>query len=328
MLRINALPREVATLPEHFRGLGYRTFGFSANPNVDRPMGFDRGFDVFACTAHTTAPKLIELVMQHRDEFRRSRPAFLYVHFMDPHAPRHAREPWYVAGGERVGDLRSRYDSEIRYLDHHLPELFEALDWERNTLVLVLSDHGEEFMEHGQIGHRFSLHGEVNRVLLLLSGPEHGIAAGTVDTHVSLVDLVPTLLELCGGAAPPDLDGLSLVPLLRGEPAPEAYRSRVLYAHRAEHHPEERHLWAAIRGRWKLIEDARSAGPQLYHMERDPGERSNVAGEVPQITAELARRIAEFRAGGIRAPGERVEIPLDEPMLELLQELGYTGDGS
>jgi arylsulfatase A-like enzyme len=115
--------------------------------------------------------------------------------------------------------LSDRYDENVRRVDDALAKLFGALDaldlW-KDTVVIVTSDHGEEFLEHGQVGHERTLSAEALAIPLLVAAP--GIAPRVAEEVVGLADLVPTVLELTGRARDGRLDGRSLVPLLRGGP--------------------------------------------------------------------------------------------------------------
>ena len=100
------------------------------------------------------------------------------------------------------------YRSELRFLDEHLAALEKSWAWEDNTLVLVVSDHGEEFGEHGGIGHPFHMHAELNRVVLMARGP--GVQAGRRATPVGLHDVLPTLLDWLQLAPPVETSGSKL----------------------------------------------------------------------------------------------------------------------
>jgi arylsulfatase A-like enzyme len=114
--------------------------------------------------------------------------------------------------------LSDRYDEDVRRVDDALATLFATLDelglWDE-TVVIVTSDHGEEFLEHGRIGHEGTLSPEALSIPLLVHAP--GVAPRVVDEVVGLADLVPTVLALAGVPPPGSLDGRSLLPLMRGE---------------------------------------------------------------------------------------------------------------
>lgn len=315
-LPFRRLPADVTTLAERFAAAGHRTFAVTTNINVGPDLGLLRGFDQAEHLRGATAPEVAERLRALEPALRaESSPYFLYLHFMDPHNPYHGREPWYEPAEEKTADLVSAYDSEIAYFDAAFREIHERMGWHENTVLVMLSDHGEEFYEHGRLGHKFSLHGELNDILLLMRGP--GIAPARIDATVSIVDVQPTLAELTGIDAAPG-DGRSLVPLLRGDAA--AFEDRVVFAHRTG---GSEHLWAAIEGPWKWIEGAESAA--LYDRRTDPGEHRDVSAQHPEVRDRLAARLAEHRRPGIR-PVEATRLELDDDTRAALEALGYVGE--
>lgn len=322
-IRLNRLPAGAATVPELFKGAGYSTFGAAGNINIGPEIGFDRGFDRFRKLDDGTAGELAEILSGWRPEITASSPYFLYLHLNDAHEPYTPHQPWYRGGSEPARTV-SAYDSEISYLDGVLEGLYRDFDWRRNTLLMVVSDHGEELGERGRFGHGFSLRQVLIRVLLVISGPDVGIPAKAIATPVSLVDVLPTLLELVDLPVPRGLDGLSLARLLGPEAAvPEAMASRTLFAQRVDRSgEEERVLWTALRMPWKLITRS-DAKPRLFDLSSKPGKRSNLAGQRPDETAELLAVLDEFQRSASQLDSEQVEVELDPETLETLKSLGY-----
>jgi arylsulfatase A-like enzyme len=345
---LNRLSEEVATLSELLRGLGYRTFGLAANVNIGSEIGFDRGFDRFERFAarplgpehrddvlgehpRVSAPaeRVYTRLLDWEAEIRRSEPYFLYLHLNDPHQPYHKRRPWFREGLGAQATLESAYDSEISYTDAVLEKIYARLELSRNTLLLVLSDHGEAFGERGFYGHPRGLYRELNRILLLVSGPDLGIQPGVSRARVSIVDILPTLMARLGGEPPENRDGWSLSPLLDGGEArarlERALEGRVRFAHRAQILPRGLgESWAAMRQGWKLIHE--SGGWELYDTDADPGERRNVLREHPEIRARLEPDLVAFRAAAQAAAGTPVEVQIDAETLEALRALGYVND--
>ncbi len=323
-IRLNRLPSGVATVPELLRRAGYSTFGVAANINVGSEIGFDRGFDRFRKMKDRPGEELAEVVSGWRQEILASRPYFLYLHLNDTHQPYTPRAPWYRDGaGERARSV-SAYDSEISYLDGVLESLHRDFGWHRDTLLLVVSDHGEELGERDRFGHGFSLRQVLIRVLLLIAGSDLGIPSRTVTTPVSLVDVLPTLLDLIGLQGPEGLDGRSLARLLGPQAVePESLASRTLFAHRVQRNAaRERHLWAAVRMPWKLITRSQTR-PRLFDLSSAPEKRSDLAEQRPSETAELLAVLDAFQRSSSKPDGEQVEIELDRDTLESLKSLGY-----
>ena len=325
-IEVTPLPAEIATLPEVLRAGGYFTFGLATNINVGEEIGFDRGFERFE-RLHTsvlgggaTADLVARELLGREAELRAADPLFVYLHFNDVHRPLHPRAPWYVPHADRMDDERARYDSEIRFLDEVLAELVPHFGWDEDTYLAVLSDHGEEFMEHGAYGHKRSLHSEVNRVLLMIRGP--GVRPGRIDANVALIDLLPTLADLARLPAPAGVAGRSLAPLLAGgaaaERAADELRERPLFAHRSrvEDQPP---LWSVTVGTWKLIQDGPRAA--LFDLAADPQERRDLAAERPELVAELRGLLQQFKAA--QREGVSVQVELDAAGVEVLKELGY-----
>ncbi|MGH0034797.1 MAG: sulfatase [Myxococcota bacterium] len=330
VLPLNRLPDSLATLPERFARAGYRTFGAASNVNIGPHIGFDRGFDRFHYAHKQSARKVLAEVGSWRDAIVGSAaPTFLYLHLNDVHSPYERREPWFEAAEDPRAREISAYDSQISYVDRELARLSAKLDWQASTLVAVVSDHGEEFGEHGGRRHDGGLHQELTRVLMLFRGP--GVPATRIAQDVSLVDVLPTLAELAGlppeDPNAPSRDGRSLVPLMEPD-APErageraGLEERALFAHRAmkrEHFG--RHWWAVVRDGWKLIADPDRE--RLYDHRDDFGEQRDRAASEPERAHALRSELDGFRARGFHSDSPTRAVPLDRDLLEALEELGY-----
>jgi len=332
-IRLQAISARTPTLAETLRDSGYKTFGVAANVNVGAEMQFDRGFDRFVRERQMSAEKMGELVLSWKEEMRAAEPFFLYLHLNDVHKPYDLREEWFAqAEGEPAATL-ARYRSELGYMDHFLERLWKDLGLGEQDLVVVVSDHGEEFLDHGGWGHHFSLYDELNRIVFFVHAPGLGIRRGQrISTPVSIIDVEPTIRELIGlprvsGTAEQDPDGVSLAFLLHpareegrdGQPDPRIGKlMRPLFAHRME---SEQELWSVLDGRYKLIEGA--AGLELYDLETDPRETKNLVEEKREVVSGLleALRAHQERAAGHAS--ESTRVPIDHELLEHLQELGY-----
>lgn len=219
--RQDGLRDRAVTLAEVLRREGYRTLAVSANGWVSPTFGFDQGFDEFLLRegvnirARELNQELLPRVLGLAEPF------FVYVHYIDPHAPYAPTTDW--RGGRlpvslspvlptdlastqvlvRPPELMRRavdlYDGEIRGADAGLAELVEALRGRGlldRTLLVVTSDHGEEFEEHGRTSHGQTLYEEVLRVPMIFHGP--GLHVGSRLGAASLIDIVPTLVDLVG----------------------------------------------------------------------------------------------------------------------------------
>lgn len=279
-----------ATLQGRLRAQGFRTALFSANNWLSPEVGMRRDWDTYqlqhGAPAEVQVDRAIQWLGQHAND-----DVFLVLHLMDAHQP-YREPPAYrrlFAGdpvaplGEEVRDrlalagltvpaarqyVIDRYDNNLRYVDDSLRKLFTALD--RWDIVMLFSDHGEEFWDHGSFGHGHTLYEELMRVPLIVRAP--GLTPRRVSEPVSLLDLTPTLLDLLRRPVK-GLDGQSLVPLLRGDPS-----ARARFAQRAL--PMGWPLYGTVR--WGALTGQRkysTLGSQefLYDLARDPKERINQA---------------------------------------------------
>jgi len=328
-ITLNAIPDEVVTLPEVMRRAGYRTFGVADNLNICAAEGFDQGFGAFRSYNDLGAAAVNAQVEEWKGEILApGSPYFLYVHYMDPHKPYLPMQPWASRLGETGTPEVSAYDSEIRHVDEHLRDLFDSLGWDENTIVVVTSDHGEEFGDHGDFGHGHNLHNETVQVpLLVYPASAFGRESGRVGEPVSLVDLLPTLREVVGAPAVEHEEGRSLRGILRN--GSDSIRDRgELFAHlqrtRLEYRDGgERIVRAVISGADKYVVTQPEAREELYDLVDDPGETANLLATRPGRGAELAATLEEFERGCHRLPGVTRTIEMDEQQLEKLRSLGY-----
>jgi arylsulfatase A-like enzyme len=285
-----------------------------------------------------------------------AKPVFLYLHYVEPHQPYSPPTPILarlLAGRPapdlhflsqsmtfaRVAppdeathrDLELVYDAEVASVDASLATLFPALErrgFLRHAIVVVTSDHGEEFKEHGSFGHGGTLFNELIWIPLLLHGP--GVTPGRLGDVVSLLDVAPTLLDLVGGASPPSFEGRSLrdrlVPpgwsarLVPRRSHPAAAFSELLLPEDQEGSRLSPHERAIVLGARKLV-----VGPEgekaLYDLAHDPGEQNALE---PSEDDELLR---VHLAGFLDLTGGAVPTtptqPLDPDTQRRLRAFGY-----
>jgi arylsulfatase A-like enzyme len=331
------IPAEETLLAEFLRGAGYRTAGFVTPFFMWSQFGFGQGFDHYqSLTASELAEYVNEVVFDWLDENHSSigdAPLFLYLYYYDPHTWYDPPPPYdtlydstytgsltaevyqhgqKVVSGEIVPTERdvehliALYDGEITYWDHQLGLMFDRLAAEgllENSIVIVTADHGQMFGEHDKWVHRNSLYEEVLRVPLFIRYPGVLPAGKVVETPVSLVDILPTLLDITGEPLPPDLDGLSLWPLIQDQPGVLA--DRPIYAEmHAETDPASPGYWIAPRhelrsikeGDWKyILEFQNPDGDVLYQIEPDSiYEPENLISVYPGEAESFYNRIYEW----------------------------------
>lgn len=233
--------------------------------------------------------------------------------------------------------IAKAYDAAIREADDRVRRLFALLE-ERSllgrTLFIVVSDHGEEFGEHGGWLHDQSVYEELVRVLLLMRLPGGRYGGRRIRTPHSLIDVAPTILALAApGASAEGFAGASLLPEIRGRaPGPADPSVLSMRVNRKKFYKPfrlrrgDRNL--VVRdGRWKAIWNLDLGRTELYDLERDPGEREDLAAREPARTARLEQAARAFLASCSSPPGRQearpARAPLPPAVRQRLRELGY-----
>jgi arylsulfatase A-like enzyme len=228
------------------------------------------------------------------------------------------------------------YDGSIRAMDVELTRLVErlrALGLENDTLFVFLSDHGEEFLDHGRMFHGQSVYGELTQTPLIVRWPAALPKGRTIDDVVQTIDVFPTLLELNGIAAPAGIQGQSLVPLLTGQ---GQWKKRPAVSEKQKTSPDtglpaaDTESFAIVDGDWKLIHNTvRKDGTpefELYDFIKDPLNKTNVAAEHADIVARLAKQIEGWqqmtKAARLKPDSETTKT-LSPEQLQRLRSLGY-----
>jgi arylsulfatase A-like enzyme len=344
------LSSSLATLAQLFSREGYLTAAVVNSHNLGPDFGLDRGFQQYRyveeiATRREPSKEITEQAVQWVGEAG-DRPLFLFLHYYDVHSdyaslPEHEaeflrpyegiadgttaqlaahREGTVTLSGADAASLIDRYDAGIRQMDAEIGRFLSFLRtrglWDDCLLVLT-SDHGEEFFEHGGVLHGQTQYQEVIRVPLLFKG--RGIPAGArVPVPVSLVDVAPTLLARAGVAVPRGLDGIDVAPLWSD--GPRAVEDRYLFSE-ADHNNVEHDITRAVRYRnFKLHFNRLSREYRLYDLASDPGERNELSASQEKAGAALSESLDRFMAS------ERTEAPvrtLSREEVDKLRSLGY-----
>jgi arylsulfatase A-like enzyme len=355
------------TLASVLKGAGYETAATVDNPNVASTLGYSRGFDRYRETWEEKALRTemdraraitadgVRFLAQARPE----RPFFLWLHYVNPHAPYEPPAPWdkafldadasrgprlrsvdgfhggaskqWAAPGRTLGWYVAQYDGEIAAADAEVGKVLDALDASAvrdGTLVVVTSDHGESLGEHDYyFDHGENLFDPSMRIPLIVAGP--GVERGRrTDVLATTLDLVPTLLDAVKVSYPPDLAGVSLLPATRGERRPDRRRLQG---------QNDRNLLGAWDRRFKIVATPSDAGTRyaLYDREGDPGETRDASRSHVERTREERRELEIFREridGQLARTRRLLEGRPGEPRLspeacERMKALGYVQEG-
>jgi len=300
------IPATEMLLAEYLADAGYQTAGFVSNWWMDERFGYAQGFETYvrttgseeererASTLNALAKDWLET--QSSQGPSDERPLFLFLYYYDPHSWYDPPAPYdtlydpdytgtltaevfqhgqdVVSGditpsARDIEHLLALYDGEITYWDHELGQMAAYLDslglWQ-DSLIILTSDHGQMFGEHGKWVHRNSLYEEVLRVPLLMRYPGVLGAGQEVNAPVSNMDILPTVLELLDIDLPTTLQGQSLIPLLQGAA------------------PESRKIFAELAGETDPQGDAYWIAPHtyLYSVKQD-GWKYTHAQQMPQV---------------------------------------------
>jgi len=295
-------------------------------------------------------PRAMSWIRSHRED-----PFFLFLHTYDIHCPYHCREPYdtmfcdahaghidlagkcgktakafkvpqmSVTGLRAVSD---HYDGGIASADAFIADLVTMLrdiGMYDEALLIITSDHGESLGEHSQIGHGAFFLEQIAIPLIIKLPQSMGIAGRKIDTPVELIDVFPTVFDVCGIPAPNGIDGRSLLPAITtGAPHRRGLISQITFRELPDQisGAAKRAIW--IPGQWLLVHDARGDASQVFDLAADPKGLTDIAASLPEAVPALLQELVVWDPGdsadGYRAP-EPTEM--DPELVEQLRSLGY-----
>jgi arylsulfatase A-like enzyme len=346
----------VPTLAAILQAQGYYTVGIANTFLISREYGLDHGFEEFVLISgeqtHNPMPSGVMDRATRWLKWRELQPFFMFLHFYDVHTDYRSLPQYeklfvekYVGpvdgtGTQLVAHLHDEisldaedaehlvnlYDAQIRQMDDQMAWLLQVLEQRElldNTVIMITSDHGEQFLEHGKFLHGQYQWEEALHVPLIVHGP--GLPRGKrVPELASLVDVMPTALKILGVECPAGVDGVDLSPAWQ-ESKPD-WSSRIIFAGGDSGH------WGPLEGRddvKKVARDARfklhyntvTGATELYDLQSDPGETADVSDREPAVFTRLRERLDEHLQGAA-AGGKRTNSLSDE-QLQQLKSLGY-----
>jgi len=324
------VPQELVTLAEVFKNKNYQTAAFVAAFVLDSKWGFDQGFDFYFDEFDLSKYKTISLgnVQRRGDEVidealkwleeRKHERFFTWIHLYDPHTPYEPPSPFREKHPNRP------YLGEIAYTDSQLGRLWSYMEENgltENTILVFASDHGESLGEHNESTHGFFIYQEGIHVPLIFVTPFEELHGHRRSEIVSLVDVMPTILEMEGDVFPPQNQGKSLLPLFFGDEM-----DGELLAYSETYYPRLHYGWSDLKsiqeGRFKLII---SPELELYDLIADPDEQTNLVSAYPEETRRLMRLAEEFIAEAGQDAFDIDYQHIDEETRQKLAALGYIG---
>jgi len=371
-LREQSLGPDLKTLADFLRSNGYYCAAVTGGAFVSPSFGFAKGFDSFDIAgAEMKAPDVAAQCFQSVDRWldaNADKGFFLFVHTYQLHSPYHSPPPYNTKfTGENAArssfdvledlggpmgvfkplseadrmNIIGLYDGEIRYTDESLikplVEKLVHMDLYDRTMLIVTSDHGEQFYEHGSWNHGNFLYGDVLKVPLIIKFPGGKFRGRNVPSIVRLIDVMPTVLQEMGTAfAESDLDGRSLLPVLEGkEKTDREFLSDVADMWiRASSSDEPQRIALNSQG-LKVILNREYPKDYLaglfappppfqsveaYDLSRDPLEKNNIASEKADLVRSLTAQVLDLyrnakRMGTARTKSKEIE--------DQLRALGY-----
>jgi arylsulfatase A-like enzyme/Flp pilus assembly protein TadD len=338
------LPKDLPYAPEILQAHGYRTAAFISsivlNSAPGNTPGFDRGFDFYDAGFHYGGPgedpynsitRRGKVVVAHALAWLNKHPKgpfFIWVHLYDAHGPYSPPEPY------KSRYAKEPYDGGIAYEDAAVGNLIRELKLRglyEGAVIAITADHGEGLGAHGEAAHGIFLYDETIHVPLLIKLPRSPAVERRVENCVELVDILPTLLEEVGVAIPEQVQGESLLDLMKAKPPggntiAQGWHDRPAYSQ--TEYPHTEFGWSALRslrtGRYLYIQAPRR---ELYDESTDPDAQRNLAATSSAVADTLASQTEAYRQK-TASSRETSGAALNPDAQAALGALGYLASGS
>jgi len=344
-VRVDVLDPALTTLSEVTANGGYHTIAVGNNQHLSSEFGFTQGFDTVEWDLKgddfLSAPEMHRRFLGWLD--RHEEGFFAYLHYIDVHWPylpppgfaglysgsppgidynRAEFMDWASANRgsplkldeEDVVHMSDSYDELIQFVDAEIGKLLgelKARGLYDNTMIILTSDHGEEFLEHGALAHGTSLYDVLLRIPLIIKFPCPGseCESRTVEEQVELIDIMPTILKQARLPMPKDIQGQDLTELQRSK--------NIAFSERGD-------SMAMRTTQFKYIYSLAVGNEELYDLQTDPGETHNLVSEHPELATSMRADLLEWVAtNNLKKKPRPREVVVDEETLEKLRSLGY-----
>ncbi len=354
----NSLPSSAS----FFRKNGYFTHAFTGGGYTSNIYGFAKGFDWYeepvggryAPLPKDEAEKLFNYTSQWIKN-NKDKKFFLFLHTFQIHGPYICPSPWnemflddkakwdsmypsiflethgedYPFTPEEINNIVALYDGEIRYTDETLIKpllsLLKELDIYDNTLIIITSDHGEEFYDHAGWLHGSTVYNEQIHVPLIIKFPHQEYNGTSIKSICRLVDIMPTIFEALSISYPKDaVDGKSLLSMIYGEEHEDrVFISDLAYKNVPDPCPS---IIATNQDQLKLILEKSKEGIkniEFYDLKEDPREKVNVLNKYRNLSKKMMNFLDEYYQKHLNLSRKKEKVELDERLKEKLRALGY-----
>ena len=362
--RNNYLADEHVTLAELLREKGYTTAAFADGAFMKGVYGFKQGFDIYDGDTTIGIEHILPKAQQWLEENKAS-PFFLFIHCYDVHDPYAPPPPYdtifhdftYTGNfipttknlqtvaweGMEVKDedlrhIEALYDGGIRYTDEKIGEFLsylQAAGLKENTLIIITSDHGEEFQEHGSFLH-WQIYSRPNlHVPLIMHIPGYPRKEIRIEELVQSIDILPTILDSARLPPHPSAQGRSLLPLAKRNSTflrrslwrlfrPFSNDEKVAFAEHTKTRGERKQYYSLITDDYQIIYSILPPSVELYHLKEDPLAQKNIAKDHADTKQKFFLQLEEVYA--LMPKYKAATFILDEQTRAQLEALGYTED--
>ena len=328
--RARGLAQNEVTLAEVLKETGYTTAAVVGGPWMKRIFGLNKGFDYYndsqISTVNGRLASQVTTSALNWLERRREKKFFLFLNYFDPHGPYSPPEGFalrflpkgtnFTGREPTLEETNALYDAEILYMDHYIGRFLQKLKVENlynDTLIIVTSDHGELFGEHGKFGHGHYLYQEELHVPLFIKYPAGEVSPKRTDLRAQLTDILPMIYERVGITIPGNIQGTS----------PSQIKHPII----AETYPlpliSKDGSWQSIfEGDFKFIWNSKNQH-MLFNLKDDPEENVNIIGQDSKRTERMMTQLKQYLA---KLPKPGPAVPAGEPddqTKEALKSLGY-----